>query len=70
MNNDVGYLKFHSITGLPIIPQWVANEMITCSSRSFQNKNSSFASKDGRSMTQSWFRQNLGNGQGDEVKRS
>lgn len=66
--HDVGYIDFNSTSQLATIPDKLRTDMLSRSSQFFQNKDSPFALKDGRSMTRGWFSRRLANG--DEVNRS
>ena len=66
--HDVGYLEFDQTTKLSIIPQPLRDELITLGSIPFQHRGSLSSVAGERSITASWFKRRLANG--EEVNRS
>ncbi|KAI8789882.1 Zinc finger MYM-type protein 1 [Biomphalaria glabrata] len=67
-SRDFGYIDFDSITGLSNVADNLRMEWISRGPEVFQNKDANFAVSAGRSMTLTWFKRSLPNG--EEVNRS
>jgi hypothetical protein len=67
-SHDFGYIDFDSITGLSNVADSLRMELVSRGPQIFQNKDADFAVCAGRSMTLTWFKRSLPNG--EEVNRS
>ncbi|KAI8784021.1 zinc finger MYM-type protein 1 [Biomphalaria glabrata] len=64
-SHDFGYIDFDSITGLSNVADNLRMELISRGPEVFQNKDYYFAVSAGRSMTLTWFKRSLPNGEED-----
>ena len=68
MFKNIGYLEYDKMSKLAAVSQKLRTELITYYASVFQNVGGPFAIVNGRSMTTTWFKRKLANG--EEVNRS